>query len=48
VTGSGFAGMLHDLTAEQVEEFRGAYLASLERAGLTELDASTLTAVGRR
>lgn len=48
VTGSGFAQMLTGLDAEQIEQVRIAYLASLRDSGLDLLEATTLIGTGIR
>ncbi len=48
VTGSGFAGALADLDESQTAAVRDAYLTSLDTAGVSELDATTLIGVGTR
>lgn len=48
VTGTGFRGMLTGLDAGSVSRVRDDLLASLEREGLDQVDASVLTGVGRR
>jgi trans-aconitate methyltransferase len=46
VTGSGFVTILDGLDQDQIEGVRAEYLDSLNRAGVTELDATTLIGVG--
>jgi SAM-dependent methyltransferase len=46
VTGSGFVTVLSGLDHHQIEGVRTEYLDSLTRAGVTELDATTLIGVG--
>lgn len=48
VTGSGFAGALAELDEAQRIAVRDAYLGSLDAAGISELDATTLIGVGIR
>lgn len=48
VTGSGYVGALTGLTVGQIDDVRGEYLASLDRAGLRELDVTTLIGTGVR
>lgn len=48
VLGSGFREALVKLPADAVEAVREAYLTSLGEQGVTELDAATLIAAGRR
>ncbi len=46
VTGSGFVTLLDGLDDDRVTEVRDVYLDALARAGVTELDATTLIGVG--
>jgi trans-aconitate methyltransferase len=46
VTGSGFVTVLDGLDETRIAEVREVYLDSLSRAGVTELDATTLIGVG--
>ena len=48
IIGSGYAGMLTDLDAEDVDRVRDAYLDSLAADGVEELDATTLIGTGTR
>lgn len=48
ITGSGFAGMLAELSDDEISRVRQEYLASLQAEGSTELDATTLIGVGCR
>ncbi|PSL05936.1 methyltransferase family protein [Haloactinopolyspora alba] len=48
VTGSGYVAALDDLGPDQVEAVRDAYLESLRRDGVDEIDATTLIGLGTR
>lgn len=48
VTGSGFVGALADLDDAQIDKVRDSYLESLSRAGIDEVDGTTLIGVGTR
>ncbi|WP_280401352.1 class I SAM-dependent methyltransferase [Nocardia carnea] len=48
VTGSGYAGAVAGLDEAQAAAVRDTYLASLDAAGIQELDATTLIGVGTR
>ena len=48
ITGSGFVGLLRGLADNEVKRVRTEFLDSLAAAGISEIDASTLIATGRR
>lgn len=48
ITGSGFVGALAELAPAAIDAVRERYIDSLARAGVTELDVTTLIGVGTR